>query len=117
MLDPQVNAVHGMADEKAERIAAFGGSLSDAPGVLVVKRSGDGYSTARTGTLEPGAALDEITQHMRTGHSGELGQFRWLARAHLENAGGLLATCAARTKEGAARHASVHQAGARAGEA
>ena len=39
MLDPQVDAVRGMVDGTAERIATLGGSPSGTPGALVSQRS------------------------------------------------------------------------------
>ena len=54
-------------------------------------------------------------QHMLITHSGELKQFRWPARAYLENVGGLLAIRGTRAKEGAARATSTRPAGKRAG--
>src|SRR5271170_7975850 len=113
MLDPQVDAVRGMMDETAERIATLGGSPSGTPGALVAERSWDDYSIGRAGTMEHLAALDvvytgiieaqreaievteeldQVTQDMLIKHSGELEQFHWFVRAHLKNADGSLAT-------------------------
>ena len=114
MLDPQVDAVRGMVDETAERIAALGGSPSGTPGALVAQRSWDDYSIGRADALEQhlGALdvvyagiieeqrdaiettdeLDPVTQDMLIAHSGQLEQFHWFIRAHLENAGGTLTT-------------------------
>jgi Ferritin-like domain len=41
MLDPQVEAVRGMVDQTAERIATLGGSPCGTPGALVTQRSWD----------------------------------------------------------------------------
>jgi starvation-inducible DNA-binding protein len=137
MLDPQVDAVREMADETAERIATLGGSPSGTPGALVAQRSWDDYSIGRAGTLAHLAALDvvyaglieaqraaieateeldQVTQDMLIKHSGELEQFHWFVRAHLENADGSLATRGARTEKGAARQASARPASKRAGK-
>ena len=134
MLDPQVDAVRGMADETAERIATLGRSPSGTPGALVAQRSWDDYSIGRAGTMEHLAALDvvyagiigaqretietageldQVTQDMLIRQSGEQEQFHWFVRAHLENADGSLATRGARTEKGPpgrparARRASV----------
>ena len=126
MLDPQVDAVRLMADETAERIATLGGSPVGTPGALVDQRSWDDYSIGRAGTLEHLAALDvvyagvieaqreaietteeldQVTQDMLIGHSGQLEQFHWFIRAHLEHADGSLATAGARTEKAAAKRA------------
>ena len=60
MLDPQVDAVRGMVDEAAKRIATLGGSPSGTPGALVAQRSWDDYSIGRAGTMEHLAALDVV---------------------------------------------------------
>jgi starvation-inducible DNA-binding protein len=127
MLDPQVDAVRLMVDETAERIATLGGSPSGTPGALVAQRSWDDYSLGRAGTLEHLAALDvvyagiiedqraaietteeldQVTQDMLIGHSGQLEQFHWFVRAHLEKADGSLATAGARTEKAAAKRTS-----------
>ena len=137
MLDPQVDAVRGMVDETAERIATLGGSPSGTPGALVAQRSWDDYSIGRAGTLEHLAALDvvytgiieaqrqaievtgeldQVTQDMLIKHAGELEQFHWFVRAHLEHADGSLATRGARTEKGAARQANARPAGKRVGK-
>ena len=137
MLDPQVESVRAMADETAERIATLGGSPVGTPGALVAQRSWDDYSIGRAGTLEHLAALDvvyaglieaqreaieateeldQVTQDMLIKHSGELEQFHWFVRAHLENADGSLATRGARNEQEAARRASARPASKRAGK-
>src|SRR4051795_10309761 len=47
MIDPQVEAVRGYADEVAERIATLGGSPVGTPGKLVEARRWDDYSIGR----------------------------------------------------------------------
>jgi starvation-inducible DNA-binding protein len=48
MLDPQVDAVRGLVDSTAERIATLGGSPSGTPGALVSQRSFDDSREAVT---------------------------------------------------------------------
>jgi starvation-inducible DNA-binding protein len=127
MIDPQVDAVRLMADDAAERIATLGGSPSGTPGALVAQRSWDDYSIGRADALAHLAALDvvytgiieaqrsaiedteeldPVTQDMLIAHSGQLEQFHWFIRAHLENADGSLATAGAKTERTAAKRAS-----------
>jgi starvation-inducible DNA-binding protein len=124
MLDPQVDAVRLMVDATAERIATLGGSPCGTPGALVAQRSWDDYSIGRADTLEHLAALDvvyggiiqdyrraieeteepdPVTQDLLIAHSGQLEQFHWFVRAHLENAEGKLSTAGATTEKSAAR--------------
>jgi starvation-inducible DNA-binding protein len=126
MLDPQVDAVRAMVDETAERIATLGGSPCGTPGVLVAQRDWDDYSIGRGGTLEHLGALDVVyagiieahrraidatedldlvTQDMLIGQSGQLEQFHWFVRAHLEAPDGSLATGNASTEKTAAKRA------------
>ena len=126
MLDPQVDAVREMADATAERIATLGGSPSGTPGALVAQRSWDDYALGRDdairhlgaldlvydGVIEAHRAaiektddLDLVTQDMLIAHSGQLEQFHWFIRAHLENAAGRLATEGEKTEAGAAQAA------------
>ena len=127
MLDPQVDAVRVMVDDTAERIATLGGSPVGTPGALVAQRTWDDYSIGRAGTLEHLAALDvvyagvieaqreaietteeldQVTQDMLIAQSGQLEQFHWFVRAHLESADGSLATAGARTEKSAAKRAA-----------
>jgi starvation-inducible DNA-binding protein len=127
MLDPQVDAVRVMVDDTAERIATLGGSPVGTPGALVAQRTWDDYSIGRAGTLEHLAALDvvyagvieaqreaietteeldQVTQDMLIAQSGQLEQFHWFVRAHLENADGSLATAGAKTEKSAAKRAA-----------
>ena len=128
MLDPQVDAVRVMVDETAERIAALGGSPSGTPGALVKRRDWDDYSIGRADTIEHLGALDvvyagiieaqprprstateeldQVTQDMLIGHGGQLEQFHWFVRAHLEQPDGSLRTAGAATERSAARRAS-----------
>ncbi|WP_129336997.1 Dps family protein [Cellulomonas endophytica] len=113
MLDPQVKAVRKMADETAERIATLGASPKGTPGSIVAERSWDDYSLGRDGAIAHLGALDlvytgvitdhrkamkateevdDVTNDMIIGQLRELELFHWFVRAHLENAGGQLAT-------------------------
>ncbi|GAA2444315.1 DNA starvation/stationary phase protection protein [Streptomyces glaucus] len=123
MIDPQVDRVRDMADDVAERIAALGGVAQGTPGALVAERTWDDYSIGRadaiahlgaldlvyTGVLESLRAaikeagdLDTATEDLLIGQLRDLEQFQWFVRAHLESAGGTLATEQARTEEEAA---------------
>ncbi|HEY2284277.1 MAG TPA: DNA starvation/stationary phase protection protein [Streptosporangiaceae bacterium] len=135
MLDPQVEAVRAMTDEIAERIATLGGSPVGTPGALVAQRGWDDYSIGRATTLQHLAALDVVyagiieahraaidttdeldlvTQDMLIGQSGQLEQFHWFVRAHLEAPDGSLATEGARTEQGAAARTTARTAKGRA---
>src|ERR1700722_15906766 len=126
MLDPQVDSVRLMVDETAERIATLGGSPSGTPGALVSARSWDDYSLGRADALAHLGALDvvyagvieahrkaiadteepdPVTQDMLVGQSGQLEQYHWFVRAHLENSSGTLATAGAKTEGQAANRA------------
>jgi starvation-inducible DNA-binding protein len=126
MLDPQVEAVRAMVDDTAERIAALGGSPCGTPGALVAQRDWDDYSIGRAGTQQHLGALDVVyagiieahrhaidttdeldlvTQDMLIGQAGQLEQFHWFVRAHLESPDGSLTTGDARTEETAAKRA------------
>jgi len=128
MLDPQVEAVRGFADEVAERIATLGAAPVGTPGALVESRSWDDYSVGRAGAIEHLGALDLVYQGVISEHRqvasdveeadpvthdlliGQLGQlelFHWFIRAHLENSGGELSTSGATTETGAATKAGT----------
>ncbi len=126
MIDPQVDAVRGYADEVAERIAALGASPQGTPRAIIRDRSWDDYSVGRdcvqahlaaldlvyTGVIEDirkaideTEELDPVTQDMLIGHAGQLEKFQWFVRAHLESAGGALAHEGAATERDAASSA------------
>jgi len=126
MLDPQVEAVRGFADAVAERIATLGASPRGTAGSIVSERSWDDYSLGRAGaTAHLGALdivytgvissvreaiervedLDPITEDLLIGQSGDLEQFHWFVRAHLENASGALSTGGDSTEREAAADA------------
>jgi starvation-inducible DNA-binding protein len=130
MLDPQVDAVRAMVDETAERVAALGGSPVGTPGALVSQRDWDDYSIGRadaiahlgaldvvySGIIEAHRAaidtteeLDLVTQDMLIGQAGQLEQFHWFVRAHLEGANGTLSTRGASTEGSAAQRAKKNK--------
>jgi starvation-inducible DNA-binding protein len=123
MIDPQVEAVRGFADDLAERIATLGGSPKGTPGAIVAERDWDDYSLGRATTQQHLAALDivyrgvveshratlkeldeldPVTQDMIIGQTEQLELFHWFVRAHLEDQAGHLATEGAADEQGAA---------------
>jgi starvation-inducible DNA-binding protein len=113
MIDPQVEAVRGFADDLAERIATLGGSPKGTPGAIVAERDWEDYSWGRASTQQHLAALDmvyrgvvesnrttlkeldeldPVTQDMIIGQTEQLELFHWFVRAHLEDQTGHLAT-------------------------
>jgi starvation-inducible DNA-binding protein len=123
MLDPQVDAVRLMVDATAERIATLGGSPTGTPGALVAGRSWDDYSLGRADAIAHMGALDvaysgiieahrhaieateesdPVTQDMLIAQAGQLEQFQWFVRAHLETPAGSLTTAGAKTERSAA---------------
>ena len=126
MIDPQVEAVRGFADDLAERIATLGGSPAGTPGAIVKERDWDDYAIGRAGTQEHLGALDLVyrgvigsyregiaelddldlvTQDMFIGQTEQLELFHWFVRAHLEDKGGNLVTAGADTEQQAAKQA------------
>ncbi len=127
MLDPQVDAAREMADQVAERIATLGSSPIGTPGALVRARSWDDYSLGRATAIEHLGALDlvytgvigdhrtvidatseidPVTEDLLIGQSGQLEQFHWFVRAHLESSGGELSTAGASSEVAAASQAA-----------
>jgi starvation-inducible DNA-binding protein len=123
MLDPQYEAVALMVDHLAERIAAMGGSPTALPGAIVEQRTWDDYSIGRASVEEHLAALDvaysgiiadhraaidetdqldRVSQDMLIEQTGQLEQFQWFVRAHLESNDGRLASGGASSEKGAA---------------
>lgn len=123
MIDPQVEAVRGFADDVAERIAALGASPQGTPGAIIKDRSWDDYSVGRDTVQAHLAALDVVyngviedvrqsidetddldlvTQDLLIGQAGQLEKFQWFVRAHLESAAGKLAHKGKSTEKGAA---------------
>lgn len=126
MLDPQVEAVRGFADDVAERIATLGSSAKGTPGTIVQERTWDDYSIGRATAIEHLGALDlvytgvietnrkdiaevgdidPVTEDMLIGQSAQLELFHWFVRAHLENSGGQLSTSNASSEVEAAQQA------------
>ena len=60
MIDPQVEAVRGFADDVAERIAALGASPEGTPGAIIRDREWDDYSVGRDSVQAHLAALDLV---------------------------------------------------------
>ncbi|MCX5281430.1 MULTISPECIES: Dps family protein [unclassified Streptomyces] len=129
MLDPQVDRVRAMADDVAERIAALGGVAHGTPGALVDGRTWEDYSVGRadamahlgaldlvyTGLIEDLRAavkkagdIDPATEDLLIEQLRDLEQFQWFIRAHLETAGGTLATDGATTEKDAAKQSVDH---------
>lgn len=123
MLDPQVEAVREFADVLAERIATMGGTPIGTPGALVAARSWDDYELTRdtaqahlgaldlvyVGVIEDNRAamdkvgeIDAVSEDLLISQTGELEQFHWFIRAHLESSDGRLATEGADTEAQAA---------------
>jgi starvation-inducible DNA-binding protein len=123
MIDPQVELVRGFADEVAERIATLGGSPKGTPGAIIEDRTWEDYSLGRdtvpahlaaldlvyTGVLtelrsviEQAGEIDPVTEDLLVSQAGELEQFQWFVRAHLENSGGHLVHEGATTETEAA---------------
>jgi starvation-inducible DNA-binding protein len=113
MLDPQVDAVRGMVDAIAERIATLGGTPIGTPGALVARRDWDDYDLGKATAQQHLAALDIVFNGVNGDHRtaisklgdidpvsedlliaqlGQLELFQWFVRAHLESATGSLPT-------------------------
>ncbi len=126
MLDPQVELVRGFADATAERIATLGGVPKGTVGAISADRTWDDYSLGRDTVpahlaaldlvysgliegnrkaIERAGELDPVTEDLLIGQTAELEQFHWFVRAHLENAGGQLASAGAETEAEAADQA------------
>ena len=111
MLDPQVDAVREMTDTIAERIATMGGVPLGTPQSIVDRRTWNDYSIGKGLVTEHLVALDKVyngvnsdhrkaidklseldpvSEDMLTGQLGELEQFQWFVRAHIESSSGEL---------------------------
>jgi starvation-inducible DNA-binding protein len=127
MLDPQIEAVRAMVDATAERMATMGVTPVGTPGAIVADRTWDDYSLGRGTTQQHLAALDlvyagvtadhrrvidevgkldPITEDLLITQTGELEQFHWFIRAHLETPSGDIVTEGAHTEQQAADQAS-----------
>ncbi|WP_101523460.1 Dps family protein [Nocardioides houyundeii] len=123
MIDPQVEAVRGFADETAERIATMGGTPVGTPGAMVKDRGWDEYSIGKdtaqahlgaldlvyTGlikscreAIETVGELDPISEDLLVSQTSQLEQFHWFIRAHLESSSGQLSTTGSKTEVQAA---------------
>ncbi len=131
MLDPQIDGVRAMVDVLAERMSTLGVPPNGLVGALVQARSWDDYELTRADTTAHLAALDlvytgviedhraaidkvgddPVTEDILIGQTGELEQYQWFIRAHLQGTGGELVTDGATDEITAAKRA----VGARAG--
>jgi starvation-inducible DNA-binding protein len=123
MIDPQVELVRGFADAAAERIAALGASPRGTVGAINQDRTWDDYGLGRDTApahlaalnlvyngiiedcrkaIEKAGEIDPVTEDMLVSQTAELEQFQWFVRAHLENAGGQLASAGAGSEDEAA---------------
>lgn len=124
MLDPQVDSVRVMVDDTAERIATLGGAPDGTPGTLVKERTWDDYSVGRADAIAHLGALDlvytgviadhrkaiertetsdPVTQDLLIAQAGDLEQFQWFVRAHLESSDGTLRTAGVHSEAEAAK--------------
>lgn len=112
MLDPQIDGVRAMVDVLAERMSTLGVPPNGLAGALVAARSWDDYSLTRADTTAHLAALDlayvgviedhrraiekvgddPVTEDVLIGQTGELEQFQWFVRAHLQRTDGDMVT-------------------------
>lgn len=123
MIDPQVETVRGFADVLAERIAALGGSPSGTPTSIERDRTWDDYSLGRDtvdahlaaldivydgviashrAAIDVAGKIDPVSEDLLIGQTGDLEQFQWFMRAHLESPRGDVPHASAVTEEGAA---------------
>ena len=125
MLDPQIDGVRAMVDVLAERMSTLGVPPNGLPGALVAARTWDDYDLARADTAAHLAALDlvytgviedhraaieavgddPVTEDVLIGQTGDLEQYQWFVRAHLQGTSGALASAGAEDEVGAARKA------------
>jgi starvation-inducible DNA-binding protein len=125
MLDPQIDGVRAMVDALAERMSTLGVPPNGLPGALVAARTWDDYDLHRADTTAHLAALDlvyagviqdhraaieavgddPVTEDVLIGQTGELEQYQWFVRAHLQGTSGALASAGAEDEVGAARKA------------
>jgi starvation-inducible DNA-binding protein len=125
MLDPQIDGVRGMVDVLAERMSTLGVPPNGLPGALVAARTWDDYDLDRADTAAHLAALDlvytgviedhraaieavgddPVTEDILIGQTGDLEQYQWFVRAHLQGTSGALASAGAEDEVGAARKA------------
>lgn len=123
MIDPQVETVRGFADVLAERIATLGGSPAGTPGAIERDRAWDDYSLGRDtvnahlaaldlvydgviasyrAAIDVAGKIDPISEDILIGQTGDLEQFQWFIRAHLEDPRGHVPHASEATESGAA---------------
>jgi len=123
MLDPQYAGVSRMTDALAERIATLGGVPNGLPGALVAARDWDDYELGRADTQahlgaldlvyagvigDHRAAIDEVDDidpvsgDLLITQTGELEEYHWFVRSHLEDYAGGLSTAGTSTELSAA---------------
>ncbi len=126
MFDPQVDSVREMTDTVAERMATMGVPPVGTPGALVKDRDWEDYSiglaqaSEHLGALdltysrvienhrrvmEIAGEIDPITEDILIGQAGEMEQYQWFVRAHLQDDEGQLSTESATTEKEAAAQA------------
>ncbi|WP_341267085.1 DNA starvation/stationary phase protection protein [Gordonia malaquae] len=112
MIDPQVETVRGFADVLAERIATLGGAPAGTPSVIERDRTWDDYSLGRDtvdahlaaldivydgviashrAAIDQAGKIDPVSEDILIGQTGDLEQFQWFVRAHLEDPQGRIA--------------------------
>ena len=116
MLDPQIDGVRAMVDVLAERMSTLGVPPNGLPGALVAARTWDDYDLDRADTAAHLAALDlvytgviedhraaieavgddPVTEDILIGQTGDLEQYQWFVRAHLQGTSGALASAGCR---------------------
>jgi starvation-inducible DNA-binding protein len=116
-----------MVDVLAERMATLGVSPNGLPGALVDARTWDDYDVMRADTrahlgaldlvydgviadhrevIDEVGEIDPVTEDLLIGQTGDLEQYQWFVRAHLQDAGGELVTAGASSEEEAAAKAT-----------
>lgn len=126
MLDPQVEGVREMTDTVAERMATMGVPPVGTPGALVRDRDWDDYAIGLAQASEHLGALDRvysrvvenhrrviemagdidpITEDMLIGQTGEMEQYQWFVRAHLQDDEGVISSAGAGSEKEAAEQA------------
>jgi len=133
MLDPQIDGVRAMVDMLAERMSTLGVPPNGLAGALVAARSWDDYALTRADTTAHLAALDlayvgviedhraaiekvgddPVTEDILIGQTGELEQFQWFVRAHLQRTDGDMVTDGASDEVTAATRAVGARAAAK----
>ena len=129
MLDPQIDGVRDMVDVLAERMSTLGVPPNGLPGALVAARTWDDYDLHRADTTAHLAALDlvytgviedhraaieavgddPVTEDILIGQTGDLEQYQWFVRAHLQGTSGALVSAGAEDEVGAARKAAARK--------